>query len=362
MNEREPAVDPHLLAALRHAPDRDAEPPPQVTARILAAARDAVRPPVPSAPSWQRLAAWFARPQVGAAFATLAVATLVGVMWSTHEPPVLMPAPTEGAAPSPVPHAPPRALAPPPAPVTATPAAPAPERAPAPAALERRKAQAERRQEVAREAAAPTAADAAPAPTPAVPAQAPAKVAADAAAAPTAAAPAEAAAKADAVAPALPSGTAAAPPPTAAAAEARARGERAATNELGALASGRASAPAAALSLAQRERLFDPLQALDAAGMDGSVWILAGAAGERAHGEPQHALWAALRQATAGRWQPHSSAPSSAPWLVLRQGGQRTTFRLADGALTVTDDQGRTWRAPVSAGQARDWQLSVGSW
>lgn len=350
MREREPAVDPHLLAALRHAPDRDAEPPPQVTARVLAAARDAVRPPAPSTPSWQRFAAWFARPQVGAAFATLAVATLVGVMWSTHEPPVLVPAPTEAAAPSPTAHAPP------PAPVTATPAAPAP----APAALERRKAQAERRQDVPREAAAPSVADA---PTPAAPAQEPAKVAADAAAAPTAPAPAEAPTKADAEAPALPSGAAAAvPPPAAAAAEARARSERAAKNELGALASGRASAPAAALSLAQRARLFDPLQALDSAGMDGSVWTLAGAAGERAHGDPQRALWTALGQATAGRWQPHSSAPSSAPWLVLRQGGQRTTLRLADGALTITDDQGRTWRAPVSAEQARDWQQSVGSW
>jgi len=344
--------DPHLLAALRHAPDRDALPPPELSARILAAARDAVRP-LPAASPWSRFANWLMQPQVGAAFATLALATLLGVMWSTHEPPE----PT--SAPAPTPPASERVAAPTaPTPsaealpiVPAVPLAP-PITVPAPTAEPRPAAKAERRQAQAREAAAKAVNDAAPAPAPSA-----------ATPPPTGAA----VAKADAAAPAPPPP---APPPAMAAAPAplaeptrRARDERAdrttATNEAGALASGRAAAPAA-LSLAARPPL-DPLQALDAAGPQVWTWSGNAMSGERAHGEQQRALWAALREATQGRWQPAPQV-SPVPWLALQQGTQRSTFWLADGALHLVDPQGRSWRAPVSAEQARDWQQAVGSW
>lgn len=353
MNDREPSIDPHLLAALRHAPDRDALPPPELSARILAAARDAVRP-LPAASPWSRFAAWLVQPQVGAAFATLALATLLGVMWSTHEPPE----PT--SAPAPAPRADERVAAPPapPASTDALPAVPAlppapPTTLPAPPAEPRAAAKAERRQAQAREATAKSVTDASPAPAPS--------------AAPPP--PAEAAlAKADAAPPvppppaAPPSAMAAAPAPLAEPAR-RARDERAdrapATNEAGALASGRAASPAA-LSLAARPPL-DPLHTLDAAGPQAWTWSGSALGGERAHGEPQQALWAALREATEGRWQPVPPI-SPVPWLVLQQGAQRSTLWLADGALYLVDAQGRAWRAPISAEQARDWQRSVGSW
>ena len=86
------ARDAHLVAALRHAPDRDLAPPDALSQRILAQARahaqGSTRRAEPSrAGVWQRaLDALFGRPQLAAAFGTLAVATLVGVMWSTREP------------------------------------------------------------------------------------------------------------------------------------------------------------------------------------------------------------------------------------------------------------------------------------
>jgi len=80
--------DPHLVAALRHAPDRALRPPAPLSAAILDQARQAVRPRSsgPSArwrEAWSRL--W--QPAPMAAFGTLALATLIGVMWSGHEPP-----------------------------------------------------------------------------------------------------------------------------------------------------------------------------------------------------------------------------------------------------------------------------------
>lgn len=344
--------DPHLLAALRHAPDRDALPPPELSARILAAARDAVRP-LPAASPWSWFANWLTQPQVGAAFATLALATLLGVMWSTHEPP----APT--SAPAPTPPASDRVAGPTaPTPLAeALPAVPAvpiapPMTVPAPRAEPRTAAQAERRQAPAREATAKAVTGVAPAPS----------------AAPAPAEAAAAAAMADAAPPAPP--PPAAPPPAMATAPAplaeparRARDERAdratAANEAGAPAAGRAAAPAT-LSLAARPPL-DPLQGLDATGPQAWTWSGSALNGERAHGEAQRALWAALREATQGRWQPAPEV-SPVPWLVLQQGAQRSTFWLADGALYLVDAQGRTWRAPIGTERARDWQQAVGSW
>lgn len=331
MSER----DLHLLTALRHAPDREAVPPPEVTARILAAARDAVRPAAPASSPWQRLARWWLQPQVGAAFATLAVATLLGVMWSSNEPPApASMSPASKAAP------PPRAEVETPAAASTPIAQAAPATAPSPA-VERPAAKAERRR-------APTPATDAKAVAEAPPRQAAASV------------PAEPLAKADAAAPAAAPATPA--PASPAAPAARSRSERAAANELGALASGRVAAPAA-LSMADRAQVIDPLQAFEAAGSAAWTWRASGVDGERAHGEPQRALWNTLRQATQGRWQAvdHQSRPP-APWLVLRHGPQDAALWLTGNTLYFSDGQGRAWRAPVTAQQARDWQQAVGSW
>lgn len=331
MSERDPSVDPHLLAALRHAPDRDALPPREVSARILAAARDAVRPPAAASP-WRRLGAWLVQPQVGAAFATLALATLLGVMWSAREP---------APSPAPEPSSVAEVAA---APAASTPIAQAapPTALPAPAA-ERRVAKVERQRVEPRETRAKAAVEAVSPP----------------------AAPAEALAKVDAAPPAPAPAPATAAAPVPAAAPPAARSERALANEVGALAAGRA-APPAALSLADRAPSFDPLQGLEADGTAAWTWRVSGpggAVGERAHGAAQQALWAALRRATQGRWQALPPGGAAAPWLVLQPGPQRMfRFWVAGDHLHLVDPQGHAWRAPVSAEQARDWQQTVGSW
>ena len=81
--------DAWLHEALRHAPDADTAPPPRVNDAILRLGRAAVAvraaPSAPTTPSWwDRLGAawgWLARPSVAAGFASLMVATVVGVMW-----------------------------------------------------------------------------------------------------------------------------------------------------------------------------------------------------------------------------------------------------------------------------------------
>ncbi len=88
--------DAHLQAALRHAPDAALAAPPQLREAILHQARIAARAgsPLPSAaapspavaqPGWwqsiDRLTRWLARPAVATGFASLAAATLIGLMW-----------------------------------------------------------------------------------------------------------------------------------------------------------------------------------------------------------------------------------------------------------------------------------------
>lgn len=84
------ARDAHLHAALRHAPDAGLEAPAALSARIRAAAHAAVRP----APWWQR---WRAEPpwRLGAsgAFATFALAGVIGLLWQGEPPPVQAPEP-----------------------------------------------------------------------------------------------------------------------------------------------------------------------------------------------------------------------------------------------------------------------------
>jgi hypothetical protein len=150
--------DDHLLAALRHAPDRDALPPPAVSAAILARAREQARRPA-SPHAWQRwFDAWRLTPHRAAAFGSVAVAVLVGVMWSVNDP--VPPPPASAVEAVRVPAAPmPSAAV-----VVAAPAAPLP---PPPSA----KRASEKRAEPAKAAplhdAAPVVREVAPAPGPA---------------------------------------------------------------------------------------------------------------------------------------------------------------------------------------------------
>ena len=83
----EPARDAWLSEALRHAPDADAAPSVAVRETILRQARAEAaispRPPRP-ATAWQRFNAvwsWLSGPRVAAGFASVMVATVVGLMW-----------------------------------------------------------------------------------------------------------------------------------------------------------------------------------------------------------------------------------------------------------------------------------------
>jgi hypothetical protein len=132
----DPPRDPHLLAALRHAPDRDASPPPALSARILAQARQAsstVSPPLRPARTagWlPSLWAWLAQPVAAGALGTVLIAGFIGLMWhgqpvpdAVTRPPVPELAPAPVAAPTPDPEPDP---GPAPAPATATAPGPAP--------------------------------------------------------------------------------------------------------------------------------------------------------------------------------------------------------------------------------------------
>jgi len=97
--------DAWLREALRHAPDAQAAPPAEISERILRQAHDAVRPVRAAAPANRllQLWSWLARPPVAAGFASVMVATVVGVMWWDK--------PLDDA----LPHAAPSVVAPPPA-------------------------------------------------------------------------------------------------------------------------------------------------------------------------------------------------------------------------------------------------------
>lgn len=89
--------DAWLREALRHAPDAEAGPPPKLNETILRMGRASVAPRAErkASPAAPRLAptsgglaqtlqswwSWLARPPVAAGFASLMVATVVGVMW-----------------------------------------------------------------------------------------------------------------------------------------------------------------------------------------------------------------------------------------------------------------------------------------
>ena len=339
-DEHDDPHDAHLLAALRHAPDRDALPPREVSERILAAARAAVRSADETrSPWWQRLGASLAQPPVAAAFGTLAVASLVGVMWSTREPPV----------------------------PGFTPSAPLADRA------EERSVAATPSASMPAEAAAKPQASgvaaAAPQPRPngkdaAVRPALRARAEAETAAVP------DAAASADATPTAPPSApfSAAAPPPAADAAPPTAVAERRSAHESepqiqarqqSAAAGRAASAIAPGMASAARMHAADPLAAVDAALAAGARWQGAGWAGGRLHGDAQHAFWVSVKAATQGRWEAVSPLTPSAPWLALAQGG--AILWPAGDTLFITV-HGQSWRAPVDAARLADWQAQVARW
>lgn len=154
--------DAWLREALRHAPDADAAPPPALSDAILRAARaeaaaEGTARPVPATTPTsflQRLLAawaWLARPPVAAGFASLMVATVVGLMWwdrpldeamAPREAPVASSSQAPAAEPAPAPQVqptPPAAAVPPAAVTPAPEATPRPREArpsPAPSARE----------------------------------------------------------------------------------------------------------------------------------------------------------------------------------------------------------------------------------
>ena len=82
----EPERDAWLREALRHAPDADTAAPAALSDAILRQARAATATtpsprPTRRASPWAAAWSWLARPPVAAGFASVMVATLVGLMW-----------------------------------------------------------------------------------------------------------------------------------------------------------------------------------------------------------------------------------------------------------------------------------------
>ena len=83
--------DPHLQAALRHAPDAQLTAPAELSAQILAAAHrsthEAPRQPLAAPTGWNlRLLTWWRQPQASAAMATVLLAGVVGLLWRDEQP------------------------------------------------------------------------------------------------------------------------------------------------------------------------------------------------------------------------------------------------------------------------------------
>ncbi len=88
----ETPLDPLLSAALRHAPDRDAQPAPELDARILREAHAALNPRTtgPARPAqglWLRLLDRLTLPSLAGALGTVVMATVIGLMWRDGPPP-----------------------------------------------------------------------------------------------------------------------------------------------------------------------------------------------------------------------------------------------------------------------------------
>ena len=368
MNEpKDDPRDAHLLAALRHAPDRDATVPREVSERILAAARAAAQSSrmAVRTPWWQRLSAWLTQPQVAASFGTLVVASLVGVMWSTREPPVVEVTPPPAAAERVEP-----------------PRTPAPEITSQADALKSEASVATSPAAAVKEARPQTAPAPRPKQAPAKDALSPRDSGPETRQRAAAKAPAEAPAETAAVSPSAgPAAVVAAPAPQAAdAAMSGVAAERRAASasdsrlpELNRQADAPKPATGAALGralAAKANAAGDPLERWDEVlGVDTSdsvVWRR----GDRrdappiAHGTAQMQWWAALRRATAGTWKAQTRSPQPA-WLAFDVSGSPAgSIDLAGDAVIFCPAAAATtcWRAPITPAQREAWTAEVARW
>jgi hypothetical protein len=315
--------DAHLLTALRHAPDRDVTPPAHVSAAILGHARQAVRAPKAHAPAWPgSLRAAFERlwqPAPMAAFGTLAMATLIGVLWGGQDAP--------DATPS----------------LRSAPAAAAPPLASAAASI----AVAPVLPEAARTdakgvTAAPiTKAPVAAPPVPATPAPAPAT---------TATATAGAAAELPPPREALGKSPADAMP-----AAASARSE-AAPPAIGAVAR-TAAAPLASVSAE-----------IDAVANSEPTRVRWRVAAQRvvAHDAAQRDWWSTLVRSTQERWQPAAlgaaTGAEAPPLTLLIDGATRGQISFEPQAAVWRDANGTAWRAPMAPEALRGLQQATAGW
>ena len=380
--------DAHLLAALRHAPDRDVAPPAQLSAAILGQARQAARAKPGAAPSrWRALWAGLWQPAPMAAFGTLAMATLIGVMWQGQEVPEAAPSlrpDVVAAAPAPAPAAPTVVRAEPESPIV-----------PSLSRETSRQAQGER----TLKASAPT-----------TPAQRKAEAAAQTAtvessstgsgrtgmSAPPVQQAKDASALAEAAAagkitepmapapPSSPSPPAAPMPPALAApmAAAAAPATREGESRRDALAKSMADAAPAAAAAAPRARSEMPFASLGAALAPGAAPLAAAGAeidaamrtdpirvrwrtaAERqlAHDAAQREWWAALNRATQGRWQRAAGAAPTPALTLLIDGAARGSIGFEPQAVVWRDASGSLWRAAVAPETWGELQAATARW
>jgi hypothetical protein len=337
--------DAHLLAALRHAPDRQAAPPAELSTAILAAARAAVRRDAHvtrGRGTWrERMTSWLGRPRApwAAAFGTLALGAILGLMWTTIAPPL-------------PPATPPLADAP-----IAARALPSPSASVQAVGGSKDASDTLAQSQTPAAAARPSTVIAAGSSTKGVetPAQEPPPRAFAGAAAPSRAASLEKAtaelsrrdsADAPSTANAAPAAAAPAPMVMQESDLGRARQERAA---------------AAPLLAAKRVDLMSSLDGRVRSASGDGVWR--GAAASWPHGEAQRRWWASVTQATQGRWQLQTTDRAlPAPWLTLTADSRNVVrFWIEDGALWVREGDG-LWRAAVGEAQLREWQETVARW
>ena len=369
------ARDAHLRAALRHAPDRDARPPAELSRRILDAARAAAgsapkKAARPAAAPWARVrdgfascTAWLRHPGATAAFASLMLATVIGVMWRDGPPPETEPV-HDGAAPA----------GPSTAPSASTTAAdPAADRPPA-----HRDVPAETAADAAaRDTAATTARRAdnddggrreAAAPRPRATGSAPSGPPAGKAAAQEkrSAAP-EAANPPAASPPPLPMAAPPAAPAVTPSDRARAAAQNQGPAPLGAAAERSGPDERSPVQAAPPDDpLAAPIAALRGSGSGAPARLARraeadSAAPSSAAAVPPSALaWFGDAQAlTRGRWRPVAATPSAAlptAWTeaLSTDGGTLGRVAILEGALwwQPAGTDGRTWRAPLPAGDA----------
>ncbi|MES2959895.1 MAG: hypothetical protein V4792_17025 [Pseudomonadota bacterium] len=370
--------DPHLLAALRHAPDRDLAPPPQLTAAILDHAQRALHVGRADGSRWRAAWAQLWQPAPMAAFGTVAMATLIGVLWSGQEIPDATPslrsAPASVAAPTASNQASGMSAAPMAAQDSA-PTAPPPERPPTAAPAPRPPTPASKASPLARAAESSL-------PLPSVPRPAPAPAPAAAPPAPTherqAAAAQESEARRDAAAVAPPAPVTSAAPSvvaTPAAPKTRDALAKALADAAPAQAGARARSemPSGALGAALPAAAPSPVSPLasvdseiEAATATDPARVRWRVAGQRvvAHQALQRDWWAEVLRATQGRWQTVASGadgvePAS---LLMIDTAPRGSFVFEPQALVWREAGGAMWRAPIDAETLRRWQASLAHW